>query len=95
MPLYPFVCEACGPFEEWRPLSEAGNLAWCPSCRHKGRRVYTAPGVVRTPPAIRAARGLEEKSTHEPEIVRGPASELPGRRFRRRGRPHPSWVLGH
>ena len=30
MPLYDFLCEGCGPFEQWRPVSDPG--AHCPAC---------------------------------------------------------------
>ena len=92
MPLYAFNCKACGPFEAWQPLSEAGSPACCPGCRAVGRRQYTPPGLVRTPSAIRTARALEEKSAHQPEVVQGTVSDLPGRPLRPRSRPKPPWV---
>ena len=92
MPLYAFTCHACGPFEAWRPLSESGRQAACPQCGEAARRVYTPPGLVRTPAAIRMARSLEEKSAHEPAVVEGGPGGLPGRPLRRPGHPTPPWA---
>ena len=93
MPLYAFRCETCGPFEEWRPLCEYSKPAQCPRCQAGARRVVTPPNLVRTPPEIRKVRALEEKSAHEPEVVRGP---LPGRPFSRPHRHHsPPRTVSH
>jgi putative FmdB family regulatory protein len=97
MPRYEFRCENCGPFECWRPLGEAGIPMICPKCQAVARRVYTAPGLVRTPPALAKARYRAEKSAHEPEIVSRPRTvreeEKPSRVvYRPHGRP---WQVGH
>jgi putative FmdB family regulatory protein len=93
MPAYGFSCDQCGPFDVWRPLSEASEPARCPTCEEPGRRIYTPPGVVRTAAPARHARDLEEKSAHEPEVVGRPhgrplPTHLPHN-------PEPPWVLGH
>jgi putative FmdB family regulatory protein len=92
MPLYGFHCDRCGPFEEWRPLSEASSPSRCPTCGGPGRRLYSAPGLVRTPAAVRQARNLEERSAHEPEVVQGSRSSLPGRPLRRGPSTTPPWA---
>ena len=92
MPLYAFQCEVCGPFEEWRPLAESSSPARCPVCQGLGRRVYTPPGLVRTPAHVRQARNLEEKSAHEPEVVQSPVSGLPGRPLRPPAHATPPWA---
>jgi putative FmdB family regulatory protein len=74
MPLYEFYCTSCGPFESWRPLNEASTPMICPRCRAEVRRVYTAPGLVKTPPALAQALYRSEKSAYEPEVVK---RELP------------------
>jgi putative FmdB family regulatory protein len=93
MPVYAFSCEHCGPFEVWRPLREATEPAHCPACEEPGRRIYTPPGLVRTPAPVRRVRDLEEKSAHEPELVGRPQ----GRPLPRHGghAPQPPWVAGH
>lgn len=77
MPLYEFRCERCGLFECWRPLSKAGEPMTCPRCQVVARRVYTTPGLVKTPPALARALYRSEKSAYEPEVVKReyPASE--------------------
>jgi putative FmdB family regulatory protein len=92
MPLYAFECETCGSFEEWRPLGESGSPWRCPVCRAPGRRVYTPPGLVRTPAPVRHARTLEERSAHEPDVVHAQPSGLPGRPLRRPASRTPAWA---
>jgi putative FmdB family regulatory protein len=69
VPLYEFECTTCGPFDVWRLMRESSIPTQCPQCHSTARRVLTPPNLVRTPPAIRKARSLEEKSAHEPDVV--------------------------
>ena len=78
MPQYDFTCESCGPFAVRRPMAEAADPAACPDCARSGRRLYTPPGLTRTPAGVASALGIEEKSAHEPYVVTEP-----------RGRPLP------
>lgn len=80
MPVYAYTCERCGPFDERRPMAEASRPASCPLCDHQARRLYTPPGLVRTPAALSRALNLEAASAHEPAVVGAP----------RGGRPLPS-----
>ena len=95
MPLYEFVCENCGPFEERRPYSAASSPAWCPHCQSPARRSYTPPHLYRTARAYRQARALEEKSAHEPEVVvrQLPAPEETAQRRKPVVSRHP-WAVG-
>ncbi|MGB3633428.1 MAG: zinc ribbon domain-containing protein [Rubrobacteraceae bacterium] len=95
MPIYEFVCEDCGSFDERRSFEEAGNPATCPACGSAARRIYSAPGISRTPAPLAKALNRSEKSAHEPEIVRQPSStkKVSGRKSgHSHGRP---WTLGH
>jgi putative FmdB family regulatory protein len=97
MPRYEFRCENCGSFECWRPLDQAGIPMICPRCQAVARRVYTAPGLVKTPPALAKAMYRAVKSAHEPEIVSRPRpvreEEKPSRAvYQPHGRP---WQVGH
>ncbi len=97
MPLYAFHCEQCGPFECWRSLSEASVPMVCPQCQAIARRIYTTPGLVRTPAALGKALYRAEKSAYEPEVIRRDASipteEKPVPIMRQsHGRP---WQIGH
>jgi putative FmdB family regulatory protein len=73
VPVYEFVCEDCGPFEQRRSFAEAGEPMACPSCEREARRVYSMPNTKRIPAALSSAMDRAEKSTHEPEVVRRPA----------------------
>jgi putative FmdB family regulatory protein len=78
VPTYAFACAQCGPFEEPRAMAEASRPASCPVCDGDARRLYTPPGVVRTPAPLARALNLEARSAHEPAVVGAP-----------RGRPLP------
>ncbi|QBD80077.1 zinc ribbon domain-containing protein [Ktedonosporobacter rubrisoli] len=78
MPRYEFLCERCGSFECWRPLAEASEPQRCPECKALARRVYTLPGLVKTPLALSRALYRAEKSAHEPEVVRRASSASQG-----------------
>jgi putative FmdB family regulatory protein len=94
VPVYEFVCDVCGPFEQRRSLAEAGEPMACPSCRREARRVYSMPNTRRMPTALSGAMDRAEKSAHEPEVARRPVGSTgPGKRHRHsHGRP---WTLGH
>ena len=97
MPLYAFRCENDGPFECWRPLNEAGMPMICSKCQAVASRVYTAPGLVKTPSALAQALNRAEKSAHEPEVLKReyPISEeeKPSQVvYQSHGRP---WQIGH
>lgn len=83
MPIYEFLCEDCGPFEERRSFAEAGASTACPFCGEAARRVYSMPSTRKMPSALSNAMRRTEKSAHEPEVVRKHAGDpLPGRRYR-------------
>jgi putative FmdB family regulatory protein len=94
VPLYEFRCEHCGPFHEWRPVSDCRNPARCPQCRADASRVLTPPSLVRTPGVVRHMRALEEKSAAEPDVVARPRpDEGPLGRPKPIVSPHP-WAVG-
>jgi putative FmdB family regulatory protein len=70
MPLYEFECSRCGRFDVWLQISQTGQDIACPTCRQVARRVYTPPVLLRSSPELRTARAIEEKSAHEPEVVK-------------------------
>lgn len=92
MLLYEFRCETCGPFEQWRALSEASLPMLCPTCQVVAKRVYSPPGIIMTPYALR--HRVEQSA--EPKVV----SEKPvshqhqahGHSQADHGRP---WMVGH
>ena len=108
VPIYDFVCDACGPFEQWRDSASAGDPLRCSACGASARRVYGAP-LVRSPgdpfaSASRAVRARVERShTGEPVVSHGSAQ--PGRPVQqvvhdaRHGHhghaPRRPWLIGH
>jgi putative FmdB family regulatory protein len=97
MPLYEFRCENCGTFDSWRPLKDASVPMTCPICQTSATRVYTTPGLVKTPPQLAKAMYRAEKSGYEPEVVKreypAPQEEKPAQvTYQSHGRP---WLIGH
>ena len=91
MPYYGFACDGCGPFDVWLSADGARQQAPCPKCGDEARRVYFAPGLVRTSAPIRAARAAEEESAHQPAI----ATKKKGRPIHGRHGAPPPWAIGH
>lgn len=90
MPVYEFLCETCGPFEQRRSYQEANGPAVCPSCQATAKRVYSVPVLL----GGMAARRREEQRA-EPRLVTRPLDETPvqpAKGRHPRGRP---WQLGH
>ena len=92
MPVYEFVCEDCGPFEQRRSVAEAGDPMACPSCGREARRVYSMPSTARMPSALSGALDHAEKSAHEPDVVLRRVGGTTSGQEHRQGRP---WALGH
>lgn len=104
MPLYDYSCAQCGPFREWRSMSESSKPASCPDCGLKSKRFMTAPFVADMHPHSRIAHQRNEKSAHEPKVVSRPTGESAGGHShshshgRHHGHSHgPSrpWMIGH
>ena len=76
MPLYDYECSSCGPFRERRPMSEWNADIPCPDCSLPAPRQAAAPmlGVLST--NNRIAHERNERSAHEPKVVR--REDLPG-----------------
>ena len=93
MPIYEFLCESCGCFEERRSMDEARDVTVCPGCGNEARRVYSMPNTKRMPAGLSKAMDRAEKSAHEPEVARRPVrGGGAGHRHAHHGRP---WALGH
>ncbi len=66
MPTYEFVCATCGPFEQRRSLSEAGDPMTCPLCQQVAQRIYSTAGVILASGAV--GRRIEQSA--EPTVVK-------------------------
>ena len=92
MPTYEFVCATCGPFEQRRSLSEAGDPMTCPLCQQVAQRIYSTAGAILTSGAV----GRRIAQSAEPTVVKRQASEEPSspRTLQQSARGRP-WQLGH
>ena len=73
MPTYEFLCTTCGPFEQRRSLTEAGDPMTCPLCQQVAQRIYSTSGVILATGALR--RRITQSA--EPTVVKPQASEEP------------------
>ncbi len=101
MPLYIYACEDCGPFSDWRPMSQAADPASCPHCDELAPRTISAPFLANMDPNNRIAHQRNEKSAHEPRVA---AREQLDRHGAKRGahghqghKHHAArpWMIGH
>ena len=91
MPLYEFRCESCGPFEQWRTLTEANYPMLCPSCQAIAKRLFSPPSLILNSGTIR----LRSKQNSEPQLVKRSSDReptVPRYQNHLHGRP---WMIGH
>ncbi|MEC9246820.1 MAG: FmdB family zinc ribbon protein [Pseudomonadota bacterium] len=100
MPLYNYVCEDCGPFDEWTSMAEAGNACACPSCQTPSNRDVAAPSLSLMNGTLRRALARSEMSGSEPRVVK--KEHLAGCgcalcKVGKKGPPSPrkKWMIGH
>ena len=85
MPLYDYGCETCGPFREWRSISEWETSVPCPNCSVPAPRLAAAPMLAVLSSNNRIAHERNERSAHEPKVAR--REDLP-RDHRHHGHAH-------
>lgn len=70
MPLYDYVCNACGPFDAMRSMAER-DTAHCPSCGLQAARAWLhAPRLSGMSGAQRQAHAVNERAQNEPRSSR-------------------------
>jgi putative FmdB family regulatory protein len=74
MPVYDYDCERCGGFSARRSMQEAGQPLPCPTCQTRARRVISAPYLATVSKHVRLAQARNERSAHEPRVVRRDAT---------------------
>jgi putative FmdB family regulatory protein len=94
VPVYEFMCDDCGPFDQRRSFAEAGDPMACPTCGRDARRVYSSPNTRRMPTALSGAMDRAEKSAHEPEVVRRPVGDTGSEKGHHQSHGRP-WTVGH
>ncbi len=70
MPLYNYICNDCGPFGDWHPMSAAAAPATCPDCGGSAPRMVAAPFLATMNPYNRIAHQRNEKSADEPRVIK-------------------------
>ena len=70
MPVYEYLCDACGPFTDMRPMAECDAPQDCPQCDGKSPRVIlTAPNFFCMPSDRRKAHATNERSANAPKTL--------------------------
>lgn len=70
MPVYEYLCEACGPFTALRPMSEYEAPQPCPDCGERaGRVLLTAPDFSTMSPSLRLAHATNERCATAPSTL--------------------------
>jgi putative FmdB family regulatory protein len=100
MPIYEYECERDGAFELERPMSQSSEPAACPACAESSRRILSLPRLTSLPRASLVAHATNERSRHEPKVVRrsdspGSVARAPAARPALRGGGGYPWALGH
>lgn len=98
MALYPYECAVCGPFEGWRPISQALEDAPCPNCGMASPRRISMPFLPAVSRQDRRAHELNERSADRPRVVGRDELHNYGKRLghgHSHGQSMYSSVLGH
>lgn len=70
MPVYEYLCDACGPFTDLRPMAEYEMPQPCPDCGSEAPRVIlTAPNFSCVSAETRIAHATNERSAHAPKSL--------------------------
>ena len=70
MPLYEYLCDGCGPFQDMRPMAECDDPQDCPDCGALSpRALLTAPRLSCMAATTRAAIGINERSSNAPQTL--------------------------
>lgn len=70
MPLYGYLCQACGPFEEHRPVTHFEKPAPCPICKRRAPRMVSAAQLSLMNSDTRKANMLNERNANQPRVRR-------------------------
>ena len=98
MPLYEYSCSNHGVFESMGSMARSDEPASCPSCAAPADRILSKVRGSKLPAAQVKARDRNERSRHEPKVVKGQKKpqRSPGERpkLQRSHGPRP-WALEH
>jgi putative FmdB family regulatory protein len=70
MPVYDYLCTACGPFTDMRPMADCDLSNDCPNCGRPAPRAFlTAPYLSGMAAERRLAHAVNERSASEPKLL--------------------------
>lgn len=98
MPIYEFECAEHGSYELTRPIAQVRDPAPCPECGERGKRLLSAPNLASGSLSGRRAAAVNERSQHEPRIVKREAarpSGEPAQRTLHQSHGGYPWAIGH
>lgn len=79
MPVYDYLCSACGPFSGFMPMAEYEAAVACPECGIAAPRALLSAPHFRTMSATRfTAQAVNEKNAHMPESSARSGRHPPG-----------------
>jgi putative FmdB family regulatory protein len=80
VPLYTYVCHACGQFSDWQSMSRSHEPTPCPDCGDPATRAICAPSLALMPQSNRIAHRRNERAAHEPKVMSSDELERSGRK---------------
>lgn len=111
MPYYDYMCDDCGPFTEFVPMSAFDKPCDCPTCGGEAKRaLFRAPQLAMMSNTSRVAHATNEKAAHEPKSTKkhgpgcsccsGSSKKMPSRTLHRPdgSKSFPSarpWMISH
>lgn len=96
--LYEYECREHGVFELTRSIQDSGKCGACPWCGREAPRILSAPAVRQIARNTRVALERNERSRHEPRLVRRAtpaARDAPPIEAKLRGTSGRPWALEH
>ena len=74
MPVYEYMCDDCGPFEEMVPMARFADPRDCPDCGAASPRLLTIPRLAAVSSDTRRAHETNERAADSPKRskVHGP-----------------------
>lgn len=80
MPLYTYLCQDCGEFSAWQPMSRSQDPSACPDCGDPAARAVCAPSLALMPHNNRVAHSRNERAAHEPMVMTKDQLQRSGRK---------------
>lgn len=106
MPIYEYMCEDCGPFEETASIDRFTDPCDCPACGASAQRnLLSVPQLSRLTSQARSAHAVNERSADSPKRAKANGLKPTGPKIRSKARIRPDgtkslagarpWMLSH